>query len=520
MRRLLHLIVATAVVLILASCFDVFTADLNSPMDPEADAYQGYETVSNADDIAAASQTGAQWVIFTASEVVGATAYHLQVTTTGDSAFAAPIVDNATFSTNVMAVTGDFTAGTTYRWRARAQKGGAWGAWSDVATASFAGVADMEPADGESTTDTTPTLRWDAVIGADHYEVQIASTAAGVAGATPVTVNAPARSYTWPTVLSAGDKLHWRLRAVAAGGTQGAWSSIADLTYYGPWNDTYWSFQSVIASGSTGTFSMGSTSGDSDERPVHSVTLTRPYRIGTYEVTNDQFAAVMNEALDRGWVTASTSTVRNVSGSGQELLDVDDSDCRIDYSGGNLVVNAGYGNHPVTEVTWYGAVAFAYYLNELESREQTYSLSDWSMDATKGGYRLPTEAEWEYAARGGASSGGYTYAGSNTVGAVAWYTGNSGGRTHTVGTKAANEIGTYDMSGNLWEWVNDWYGSTYYSISPGTNPEGPASGTSRVFRGGSWAVSSSYLHVAYRHRLDPNGSGGSGGFRLVVGAAP
>ncbi len=279
-------------------------------------------------------------------------------------------------------------------------------------------------------------------------------------------------------------------------------------------SDLNWTFQQVIASGATSTFNMGSNDGDSEEKPVHSVTLTRAYAMNTHEVTNAQYAMLMNEALDRGWGTASTSTLRNVSGNQQELLNIDGSYCRIDYSGGNLVVQSGYGDHPVTEVTWYGAVAFAYYLNELEGREQTYSLGDWSVEQAKAGYRLPTEAEWEYAARGGASSKGYTYAGSNTASDVAWYSSNSGSSTHPVGEKQANELGLYDMSGNVWEWCWDWYGN--YSSGSQTNPMGPSSGSYRVGRGGSWFFGAGYLRSAFRYYVSPGGSGSGLGFRLVV----
>ncbi len=522
MKRVTGLFLIAVAALFLTACPDFFTADLNSPMDPEAESYQGYTTVDDVNAVEPALADGAalDFMVFPISEVIGADIYRLQIASAADFSIPANLVyEKDDFTTPVMAATADLTAGITYFWRGAAHEV-VWGNWTAVRSFTMNDFSGRDPTNGASTTDTTPELSWNAVTGAVSYEVQIADTQAGVEDATAVTVTAPDHAYTWSTELSDGDELHWRVKAIAAGGTEGAWSSIAMVTYEPPpWADPYWTFQPVIASGSTATFSMGSTA-SSDEQPIRTVTLTRPYHINTYEVTNDQFAAVMNAALDRGWVTASTSTVRNVSGNQQELLDVDSSYCRIDYTGGELVVNSGYGDHPVTEVTWYGAVAFAYYLNALEGKEQTYSLTDWSVDADATGYRLPSEAEWEYAARGGADSGGYTYAGSNDAGTVAWYYSNSGSTTHTVGTKAANEIGTYDMSGNVWEWVQDWYDSSYYSSSPGSDPEGSASGTYRVLRGGSWAYGTSVLRVALRNWNYPYNSYVSVGFRLVVSGAP
>ena len=498
--------------------------DRTNPVDPGAPGYQGYTTVDDVNDVVPAIGNGAHldYMVFPISEVVGGDLYKLQFASVDDFSVQSNIIfDNDGFATNVMAPVTDMSADTTYYWRGAAQKNGSWG--DSTQSRSFV-MNDLfngrMPIDGEVIRTATVTLSWDAVTGAASYEVQIASTEAGIPGATPVT--ATAHSYTWPTELSDGDELHWRGRAINSDGAVGGWSSIAMLTYDEPLlaSDTYFAFQPVIATGATATFSMGSTDGTSQEQPVHSVTLTRPYSINTYEVTNDQFAAVMNEALDRGWVTASTSTVRNVSGNQQELLDVGSSDCRIDYSGGRFVVNSGYGDHPVTEVTWYGAVAFAFYLNELLEVEQTYDLSDWSVDAEAAGYRLPSEAEWEYAARGGSASNGYTYAGSNDLDVVAWYGSNSGSTTHTVGTKAANEIGTYDMSGNVYEWVQDWYGSTYYSSSPGSDPIGPASGSYRVIRGCGWNSAANYLPVSYRTGSFPDNANVLKGFRLVVDSAP
>jgi len=239
----------------------------------------------------------------------------------------------------------------------------------------------------------------------------------------------------------------------------------------------------------SGSFQMGSNSGDSDERPIHTVTLDAFY-IDKYEVTNAKYAAYLNAALAAGQIQATSSTVTK---DGHELLDLDDSYCQISYRSGAFTIDSGKENYPVIEVTWYGAKAYAEFYGE----------------------RLPTEAEWEYAARGGNLSQGYTYSGSNNVGDVAWYSSNAGGSTHTVGTKQANELGIYDMSGNVWEWCNDWYDSGYYSSSPTNNPQGPSSGTTRVLRGGSWLYNTGNCRVAVRSRNDPNDSNYTIGFRVV-----
>lgn len=185
-----------------------------------------------------------------------------------------------------------------------------------------------------------------------------------------------------------------------------------------------------------GTFMMGATSEmkdsyddpDSDEKPVHQVTLTNDYYMGKYEVTQALWEAVM--------------------GSNPSY-----------FKGDNL---------PVEEVSWNDCQEFISKLNSLTGRK----------------FRLPTEAEWEYAARGGKKSRSYQYSGSSNISDVAWYDGNSGDKTHPVGTKQANELGIYDMTGNVLEWCQDWYGS-YYSSSQ-TNPTGATSGSRHVNRGGSW----------------------------------
>jgi len=135
-------------------------------------------------------------------------------------------------------------------------------------------------------------------------------------------------------------------------------------------------------------------------------------------------------------------------------------------------------------------------------------------ERTGKNYRLPTEAEWEYAARGGNQSRGYRYSGSDIIGEVAWHTGNSGSATHPVGTRKANELGIYDMSGNVAEWVNDLYGD-YEGVSQ-NNPKGSFAGPSRVYRGGSWNHAARSARVSYRFNFSPGDSRSSIGFRLAL----
>ncbi len=230
----------------------------------------------------------------------------------------------------------------------------------------------------------------------------------------------------------------------------------------------------VFVEGST--YTMGDTWGDgqSREKPIHQVTLSSFY-ISKYEVTQAQY---------------------------QEDMGANPSS----FSG---------DNKPVENVSWYDAVTFCNKLSEREGYTPAYTINgtNVSWDLGANGYRLPTEAEWEYAARGGSQSQGYKYSGSNTPDDVAWYANNSDSQTHNVGTKQANELGLYDMSGNVWEWCWDWYGS--YSSNTQTDPTGPASGSVRVLRGGSWYSYGSNARVAYRYGNVPTVTYYSIGFRIV-----
>ncbi|MFB0536326.1 MAG: formylglycine-generating enzyme family protein, partial [Anaerolineae bacterium] len=183
----------------------------------------------------------------------------------------------------------------------------------------------------------------------------------------------------------------------------------------------------------------------------------------------------------------------------------------------------GRGNRPVMSVTWYDAVAYCNWLSEKEGLSPCYSGKGklTQCDFSANGYRLPTEAEWEYAARGGQKSQGYTYAGSDNPDDVAWYRGNSGSQTHPVGQKQPNELGLYDMSGNLWEWCWDWYGKDYYTSSAASDPQGPPAPPTtlswqlnRVRRSGSWRENSDSLRTTYRS-MDYASYIGDNGFRIV-----
>ena len=209
-----------------------------------------------------------------------------------------------------------------------------------------------------------------------------------------------------------------------------------------------------------GTFTMGATSEQGspyiDEKPTHQVTLST-YYIGKYEVTQAEWQAVMGT---------------NPS----------------DFKGDNL---------PVECVSWDDCQEFIRKLNELTGKQ----------------FRLPTEAEWEYAARGGNLTQGYKYAGGDEVDSVAWTAENSG-RTHPVGLKRPNELGLYDMSGNVWEWCQDWYGD--YSNASQTNPQGPGSGYNRVLRGGGWCHVAQCCRLSCRRNFGPGMRGIDCGLRLAL----
>ena len=306
--------------------------------------------------------------------------------------------------------------------------------------------------------------------------------------------------------------------------------------------------------------------GNADEFPIHVVTLDS-FAIDKYLITNGEYCAFLNAAQP----IASGNNNGVIYGRSDTSLTHPYFSTSIADSLSQIDLLKGYGNppppdrysvrlkgrsnmskDPIVCVTWYGAVAYCNWRSQQEGFEPCYDLSTWTCDFTKNGYRLPTEAEWEYAARGGLVGNRFPWGETITQNQANYYSYWFQGIpsypydlnptpgyhpiwsqdgihpfTSPVGSFPANGYGLYDMAGNVWEWCNDWYSATYYSSGPPPskpfpNPKGPATGTSRVIRGGGW----DYFSAAYFCRVSARNYGypdllhsgeGEGGFRVVLG---
>ena len=259
------------------------------------------------------------------------------------------------------------------------------------------------------------------------------------------------------------------------------WLSLPTENIYSGWEKHENDYKTITVNGvsfkmikvGAGTFTMGATSEQTGafemENPAHQVTITKDYYMGETEVTQALWYAVMGQ--------------KPTSDGDQWTL----------YYGLD-------DNYPAYNISWNDCQELITKLNQLTGLT----------------FRLPTEAEWEYAARGGNKATTQTlYSGSNTIGDVAWYKSNSSSSTHVVAGKSANALGLYDMSGNVWEWCNDWYGS--YSGGAQTDPTGPSSGSNRVLRGGGWGSYATDCRVAYRINISVTNRNSYIGMRLALG---
>ncbi|MBU0710527.1 VCBS repeat-containing protein, partial [bacterium] len=344
------------------------------------------------------------------------------------------------------------------------------------------------------------TLRWDANSESDLAKYRIyrdtlspATTLIdSLVGTLPDTVYID-------TGLTNGQTYYYRITAVDDDGNESGFSDEVSTT-----PSSFLGQVRVVG----GTFQMGSTTGEDNETPVHSVTIGSFY-IDRTEITYEKWIDVQSWGLMYGYTDLS--------------------------AGQNGYIPSGT-NNPVTAVNWYDIVKWCNARSEKEGSTPVYYTDntladvyrmgqlDLAADAVKwtaNGYRLPTEAEWEFAARGGTSSKGYTYSGSNNIDSVAWCSANSGNTTHSVSTKGANELGLYDMSGNVWEWCWDWYDD--YVASAQIDPKGSSSGTSRTVRGGMFYDPGYYpnfgtngCRVAHRYNGPPYGASNFHGFRCVI----
>jgi len=311
-----------------------------------------------------------------------------------------------------------------------------------------------------------------------------------------------------------------------------------------------------------GEFEMGRHVGDGngDELPVHAVYVDS-FRMSKYEIANQQYADFLNSAypdqikVDTGVVYAVDDTGNSYpycSTSSAPAGNPDNGELsQIDFSDSNFSVRTkgdpprDMFDDPVVLVSWYGAVAYCNWRSVQEGYEECYSLSTWECDFSKNGYRLPTEAEWEYAARGGENSPYYRFPWGDTIShsQANYYADpnsyfydvsptsgfhpdwNDGTRPYTsiAGSFAPNGYGLYDMSGNVHEWCNDWYDSNYYSTTPypHINPKGPASGDYRILRGSGWGGNAFQCRLAMRE-VDPPGARNDScfGFRVVLNITP
>ena len=367
------------------------------------------------------------------------------------------------------------------------------------------------PPSGATVAEPRITLDWEDVRRAAKYHIQ-ANTATDFTGV--MIADSPdvtTSEYVLEHVTADAETVYWRVRILNTDEGWGEWSPI-------------WSFFVQLVPLSlvlveAGSLEMGSNEGREREKPVHRVTLSRSFYMSANEVTHAQYVAFLNS------VRATPQGRHNEL----PLIEMHRSNCALKYIDGWFVFAgseiAETAHTPVNWVTWLGAVEYCNWLSMQEGLAPAYSGTGqeyWPFSENRvtcnfdaDGYRLPTEAEWEYAARGGKNGRDTIYAGSNEPGDVAWYADNSDQKMHPVGQKVANELGLYDMSGNVREWCWDGYHQSYYQSSPPTDPTGDPRQRERSTRGGAYSTAVGYLPVAIRGKANRTAGDYGRGFRVV-----
>jgi len=367
----------------------------------------------------------------------------------------------------------------------------------------------------------------------------------------------------WPAVQNTGDA-SWRIPVLTISGHVGAgqtpgtnkqivWDAGGDIPgWTGSFKVRVFADDGKSADSLVmipgGAFAMGDHFGEgpSDDRelPVHNVYVDT-FMISRFEVTNQQYCAFLNHVRSQNQITVTDGVVYALGGSDPYFSTYESSTySNISYNGSVFqVVNRD--NHPVVMVSWFGAAAYCNWRSLQEGYQACYNLTTCVCDHSKHGYRMPTEAEWEFAARGGLNGKRYPWGDTivtnranyyNTgdpyeTGAYPWttpigfYDGSMqqkstfnwpGSATSYQTANGVNGYGLHDIAGNAWEWCNDWYLQTYYSTSPYSNPVGPTIGPYRVIRGGSWSNGGTHCRVTYRGYVTPTTRYDSVGFRLAL----
>jgi formylglycine-generating enzyme len=286
-----------------------------------------------------------------------------------------------------------------------------------------------------------------------------------------------------------------------------------------------------------GRFQMGDSQNDTNvfavANPVHTVQVN-PFFMDRYEFTNERLRDVLQWARDQGLIVVISNLVTLAEGSTNGLVGLAKPNSEIYFSNGVFSVRSGRGNFPAPYISWFGAVACCNFLSAMSGRELCYDLTNWTCNFSKKGYRLPTESEWEFAARGGYETLRFPWADTNVIThSYANYRSDTNNwydvsptrgfhpayvllnpRSSPVGVFAPNNYDLYDMAGNIWEWTWDWHGR--YPSGMLFNPTGPATGFNRIFRGGSWFTKAERLTCAMRYPANPFMIFEDIGFRLVL----